>query len=313
MTEVSVVICTYRRPDVLRAALRSVTRQTLEPERYEILIVDNASDKETESIVREYASATNAVVHYHQEPKLGLCYARNTGVRRANAPIIAFLDDDAKAEAEWLEALLAVFRRYPAAWGVGGKIVPLWKKRPPSWFDDSMTRSLSIVDLGPVDRPLEWPERVIGANMAFRQEAFEQVGLFDPSLDRRGNLLLGHGDTEIQERMHQLGAPIYYTPSAVVHHRVPAERLTKHYFYRRFYGAGRSKAMLASRKGGRRLWRDMRRHVQSIGKHGVALIAHASTEKERFLAARQVAHCWGFVHQTILLLPGLLLERTRRG
>lgn len=309
---VTVVVPTFRRIDVLEAALESLLRQTLPPERYEIVVVDNDCDRVVQLLSQRLSRAATVPVVYHAEPTLGLCNARNAGVRQARGEVVAFMDDDAEAEAEWLERLLVAFED-TTVWVAGGRIKPIWEAERPDWLDDSMLRGLSLIDWGEEPRALAWPERVIGTNMAIRRAAFEAIGLFDPRLDRRGNVLLGHGDTEIQERVHEAGKRVAYLPDAIVHHQVPAERLTKQYFYRRFYGAGRSKAMLESRKGARKLWREMLRHLQSMSKHGLPLMTHVSTEKERFLATRQVAHCYGFVYQAFLLLPRLLFERTGRG
>jgi len=245
---ISVVICTYRRPGMLRMAIESLLNQTLAAKEYEIIVIDNNSQDGTRDVVHNYIEAGSNKVCYVLEEQQGLSHARNTGVRVARGNVIAFLDDDAVADAKWLASLLEVYDSVPDAWAVGGKVLPIWGSERPQWLRDSMLRSLSTVEWGNERRLLKWPERIIGTNCSFRTRVFSEVGLFATNLGRQAILLLGNEDTEIQQRIHELGKLIFYTPHAVVYHHVPRERMTKKYFYSRAYGTGRSQAILTTRQ-----------------------------------------------------------------
>jgi hypothetical protein len=97
---------------------------------------------------------------------------------------------------------------------------------------------------------------------------FTEIGLFDTNLGRLGNLLLGEEDREIQQRIYGLGHLVYYTPKAIVHHHVPASRMTREYFERRSKGTLVCEKIMALRSQGRhdeaaRLSNQIREKVES--------------------------------------------------
>ena len=251
---ISAVICTYRRPETLLAAIESLIDQTIAPESYEIIVVDNNSGDSTETVVKEVAkkqNGTGATIRYVLESNQGLSRARNTSIEVSNAEVIAFLDDDAVASPGWLKGLLEGFDGSSDVWAVGGRVLPIWEKERPSWITDRKLPSLSLLDWGDRQRPLALPERIIGVNCSFRRSAFEEVGLFETNLGRKGKLLLGLEDIELQQRIHDLGKQIVYVPDALVHHHVPSDRATRRYFFSRDLGNGRSQAIRTAMQAGR--------------------------------------------------------------
>jgi len=301
---ISAVICTFRQPETLRAAIESLTAQSLSPNLYEIIVVDNNSQDETVKIVQDYIQKYDSRIKYVLERRQGLSYARNAGVNLASGDIIAFLDDDAVADPDWLTALLEVYDSVRDAWAVGGKVLPLWDGERPKWLEDTMLRSLSIVEWGNKRRPLKWPERIIGTNCSFRNLVFSEIGLFDTNLGRRATLLLGNEDTEIQERIHNLGKLVFYTPEAVVYHHIRCERMTKKYFYRRAYGTGRSEAILGARQGS--CYAVLRRALKIcflLPKQYLCLmLTIIMRRRDRFHRLQGIAYNFGIVYQTICLL-----------
>jgi glycosyltransferase involved in cell wall biosynthesis len=306
---ISSILCTYRRPDTLSAAIQSLWNQTLSTNEYEVIVVDNNSRDGTAGIVRKHQRDGGCHLRYVLERQQGLSHARNRGVREARAEIVAFLDDDAVAEPKWLSSLLDVYDRFADAWAAGGRVAPIWGAKRPNWLHDGMLRSLSLVDWGDEERPLQWPERVIGTNLSFRKRAFSEIGTFAPSLGRRGQLLLGNEDTEMQERIHKLGKLVFYTPRAVVRHHVPVQRMTKQYFYGRAYGTGRSEAILTAQRFGRAgLLRETLKNSRSL----LRLCVHPWTmmqEESRFGQMQFLARRLGFLHETL----GLLVQQNTHG
>jgi glycosyltransferase involved in cell wall biosynthesis len=243
---ISVVVCTHRNPLLLNKTLESLSIQTIRRGLYEVIVVDNNSGDSTRQVVDRYPE-----VRYIFEEKLGLSHARNTGVQDVRGDIIAFIDDDAEASEGWLEALLKIYEAVPDAWAVGGKVLPIWDAPKPDWITEDKFRQLSLVVWGDASRPLHWPERIIGTNCSFRRQVFSDIGFFDTGLGRIGTVLLGNEDTEIQQRIHALGRLVYYTPDAVVHHHVPAHRMTREYFKRRSEGTIFSQSILSLRSQGK--------------------------------------------------------------
>ncbi|UCC23544.1 MAG: glycosyltransferase, partial [Planctomycetota bacterium] len=243
---ISAIICTHRNPELLALTIESLLNQTLPRDLFEIIVVDNNSQDQTRQVVQRYGG-----VRYVLEEKLGLSHARNAGIEAARGDIVAFIDDDAEASPGWLQALLRVYNSVPEAWAVGGKVLPIWDVEKPQWLTERYYRSLSLVEWGQSARPLHWPERIIGTNCSFRRRVFTEIGLFDTSLGRLGRALLGEEDREIQQRIHGLGHLVYYTPRAIVHHHVPASRMTREYFDQRSKGTLVCEEIMALRSQGK--------------------------------------------------------------
>lgn len=246
LPEITAVVCTHNNQNQLVNTLESLLVQSLPAERYEVIVVDNASSDDTEAVCATYPQFR--CIH---EDETGLSHARNAGIAAARSSLIAFIDDDAEADPLWLESILRVFQSNPDIWAAGGKVLPIWDAPRPDWLTEQHYRSLSLVEWGPEQRELKWPERVIGTNCAFRKEVFDSIGLFQTDLGRVGKVLLGNEDTEIQERIHANGKLVVYSPNAVVHHHVPAERMTREYLQRRDEGTIISRQVLKLRSEGR--------------------------------------------------------------
>jgi len=296
----SVVVCTYRRPDTLPKVIESLLVQTLPEDQFEIIIVDNNSKDQTEKIVQRFVQNNPGRIRYVLEPRQGLSFSRNRGVDASAGEVLAFIDDDAVADPDWLKILLGGFQDQEV-WAVGGKVLPVWLGVRPPWLEDSLLRNLSIVDWGDRERHLIWPERLIGTNISFRKDVFTSIGLFDILLGRKGTALLGNEDTEIQERIHHLKRIVLYIPEATVHHFVSAERLSKKYFYRRAFGTGRTETI--------RLFQDrhrrkppglLLRHMRSLFKDILFCYEYLWDESQRFYRIMDICLKFGALYQSII-------------
>ena len=116
--EISVVICSYNRANYIREALQSLYNQTLPHTQFEVIVVDNASTDNTESVCKDFITEhSDAAFYYMLESRQGASFARNTGAAKVKAPLLCFMDDDAIAYPDFLTNLLAFFREVPAAGG----------------------------------------------------------------------------------------------------------------------------------------------------------------------------------------------------
>lgn len=231
---------------MLSDAIQSLLSQTLPPDQYEIVIVDNRSTDDTAAVVQAWQESHGIErIRLLYEPHMGLSHARNRAVRAARGETIAFIDDDGMADAGWLAELLEAYKTFPDAWAIGGKIVPVWEGARPSWLTDDLLPQLSMLDIGSTARSLaEGEELLYGTNCSFRRCAFDELGLFRTDLGRYGYQMLGSEETEFQIRILGHGKSVIYTPNAVVHHRVTPERLRRRYFIALAYGKGRTRARL---------------------------------------------------------------------
>jgi GT2 family glycosyltransferase len=239
--KVSVVICCYveHRWTELLGAVASIRRQTRPPLQV-VVVVDHNPE-----LFARVCRALPDVLALESLGAPGLSGARNTGINAATGDIVAFLDDDAAAEPEWLQRLTAPYAN-PRILGVGGFIEPRWACPPPAWFPDEFrwVVGCSYLGLPPHGGPVR---NLIGANMSFRRAAFEAIGGFRSELGHQGRRPGGDEETELCIRLRQRwpGTVLLYVPSARVHHRVPVSRASFGYFRDRCFAEGRAKARVA--------------------------------------------------------------------
>ncbi len=270
---ISAAVCTHNGAAVLGKALRSLAAQTLPAEQFEVLVIDNASTDSTKAIVEE-AAMRQPSVRYIFEAKLGLSQARNTAARAVRSPFIAYLDDDAQAEPQWLETLLEAFETLrPAPACVGGLVSLDWTgSAPPAWLPKKFEALYSGLDLGSEGHFLTSPdEYLIGANMAFRVTALLANGGFDQNLGRKGSRLISGEESALLNRFRANGLPLYYAPAAAVSHFVHPRRRNPKWLVSRVYWDGASQPHIDyGRTKSRRFYalqagRDIKRLLQISG------------------------------------------------
>ena len=240
----SVVIATYNRAADLRGTLESLAGLRPRGE-WELIVVDNNSSDGTRAAVDAAARTFPAPLRYVFEREQGRSPALNAGIRLASGAIIATTDDDVRVDADWLDRAAEGLDRLDCDY-VGGRVLPIWGAAPPAWLPARGGKHwavIALLDYGAA--PLEFGARVpLGVNMAFRREAFDRAGLFDPHTGRKAGTLLGQEVREWCIRARAAGVRGFYVPDLAVHHLIPAARLTKTYFRRWFYWRGISRAML---------------------------------------------------------------------
>lgn len=229
--KITVILCTFNRSKSLARALDSVALCTLPASvEWEVLVVDNNSTDQTRQLVEEFSRRHTERFRYLFEPKPGKSHALNAGIREARGDVLAFMDDDVVVEPAWLQKLTAPLESSNWA-GVGGRIVPDQDFKPPGWIplhERYALAPLAMFDLGL--RPGQLLESPFGTNMAFRKAVFEKLGGFRTDLGPRPGSAIRGEDTEFGFRVLADGQRLWYEPSAVVYHSLPAHRLQKQYF-----------------------------------------------------------------------------------
>jgi GT2 family glycosyltransferase len=280
---VSVVVSAYteQRWQNLMDCIASLTRQTVAPHQV-IVVVDH-----NPALQSRRAAARPDVVTMANEHARGLSGARNTGWRSGQADVVAFLDDDAVAAPDWLETLLAAYRR-PDVAGAGGHVEPTWIDGRPAWFPLEFDWVVGCSYRGQ-PRQLAPVRNLIGCNMSFRRPVLEQLAGFRDGIGRvdgRGRLA-GCEETEFCIRLHQLlpGQDLLYVPEARVYHAVPPERARWSYFLARCYSEGLSKADVTRWVGSGRLGVELNHSLRVLPAGvGQALLPRNSTDGGRGLA-----------------------------
>jgi glycosyltransferase involved in cell wall biosynthesis len=245
---VSVVLCTYNRAQLLRRALAALAAQRTAPRlTWELVLVDNNSNDGTKDVIEAFKPSSPFPIRHLFEGRQGKSIALNTALEAAEGDVLAFTDDDCRPEATWLQDIVDCMERW-AADGVGGRILPEWSVPPPPWLatDRHLWTSIAMLDdsevrrveLGPWQRANGF--RVWGANMAFRRAAFDAVGGFNPASGPRGLKKYSHEEIELVRKLVEAGKVIMYDPAPTVHHWVSAERLRKRFYrwHSFYYGEG---------------------------------------------------------------------------
>jgi glycosyltransferase involved in cell wall biosynthesis len=233
--ELAVVICSLNGEAGVDRCLDAVGKQTIRG-RLEVIVVDDGSTDGTSGVAR----AHGAIVIRHRVNR-GLAAARNSGVRAATAPIVAFLDDDCEPEPEWAERLIAGYS--DGVIGVGGPVLP---NGPDSFIVGYLLRHNPLV---PLELSLAKSEKLgyrfylylkrqwmaeqilgqrnvyalVGANMSFRRQAVIDAGWFDE------RFVFGGEEGDLCRTMAHVfpTSRLFFTSEArVVHHFEPSLRDT---------------------------------------------------------------------------------------
>ncbi|MHB1445294.1 MAG: glycosyltransferase family 2 protein [Acidimicrobiales bacterium] len=290
---VDVIVCAYSadRWDTLVRAIDSVLRQTRPIGKCLVIIDHNPALFE-----RATAKLTSRLVSVvANDREKGLAGARNCGLHYAEAEVVAFMDDDAWAEPGWLEALITQFLR-PEVVGVGGAVIAEWTVAPPRWFpaEFGWVIGCGYAGLPTAPQPIRNP---IGANMAFRRSALDDVGGFHPGVGRTARLPAGCEETEVSIRIcrDRTERQIMFEPGSVVHHRVSVDRTRFRYFVRRCYHEGRSKALVRALAGSRAALASERRYTTRVLPRAVMRETARGMAGQPAAFLRALAIIFGFV------------------
>ncbi|MEW6072740.1 MAG: glycosyltransferase family 2 protein [Planctomycetota bacterium] len=279
----SVVLCTRNRAASLAAACRVLLAMDHPPERWELLVVDNASTDDTLEVARVVARAHPGRVRVIEERRLGLSAARNAAVGASEAELLAFLDDDAEPVPGWLASLEAALGR-DGVWAAGGPVIPVFAGELPDWFAGRFLPYLSVWDRGDECVPLAYNDYPRGTNIAFRRDVFARFGPFSLRLGRRGRSLRSGEEIELCLRIERHGGQVLYVPGAAVRHATPLARLTPSWMARRFQAQGRSEAIIDWRHAG---LRGLRHGLRRAARHALA----ARVERRFGRPAAVLARC----------------------
>ena len=240
--ELSIIICTYNRIQYLPKCINNCKQQSLSKTRYEVIVVDNNSTDDTKSFCLDFKEKNPDLNFiYVNESNQGHTWARNKGIDISKGSILSFLDDDAFPNSEYAERIIHFFSGHPHVIGIGGKIIPIYEDDvAPQWMSSYLLTLVSAIDLGNKNIPFTGSKFPIGANMAFRQSAFEKVGKFNVNLGRKGNELEGGDEKDLAIRLKKSGETLMYVHDVLVDHIIPSKRIQIPYIRDLGIGVGKS-------------------------------------------------------------------------
>ena len=257
---ICVAIPTRNRAAFVIAALESVVDQLAPHD--ELVVVDNGSSDDTATAAAAFMRRSWPRGKVVLEPRRGVSHARNRALEESTATVVAFLDDDERADPRWLAELRQAWAESgPRVAAIGGPIRPNWCVARPAWLEDCLLYVISVLDLGPRRKQLDQQPRtgyLWGGNMSFLRAVALEIGGFDPDVvylavddgaPSRACLRLTtarSGEEQgIQERLIAADWEVWYEPGAAVDHIISAERAAERFFYDFF----RQQAVLTLRRG----------------------------------------------------------------
>ncbi len=237
--KVSVIISTYS-PNMFehfKECVDSVRNQSYRD--VEIICIVDGDEEYFEKIRNEFPD----LEIYLNERNYGLLVSRNKGAELASGHVIAFIDDDAVADENWIEELVKMYRI--GAIAAGGKLLPLWLTKKPSWLPEEFYWMIGVTHIGFPETVAE-VRNTFGSNLSFRRDIFLELGGFNTEMGGiKGSRMLQGGETELCERMRKkYKKGVMYNPKAVVYHKIFPNRTRFGFLVKRAFWQGYSKAVM---------------------------------------------------------------------
>jgi glycosyltransferase involved in cell wall biosynthesis len=251
----SVVICTHNpRPDYFTRCLKALETQTLPVDRWELLLVDNASDSGQEPRPNLSWHSRARLVW---EPRLGLTPARLRGIREATGALLVFVDDDNVLDADFLEIALRVSKEKHFLGSWSGQCRPTFEETPPEWtrrywgnlvirqFDEDVWSNLPrLPDSMPCGAGL-----CVRRDVALQYLHLHESGRRSFQFDRTGATLLSGGDNDLAACACEIGFGLGLIAALKLQHLIPPQRLTADYISRLAEGITFSSTLLDALRG----------------------------------------------------------------
>jgi glycosyltransferase involved in cell wall biosynthesis len=227
---ISVIICTYNpREEYLQRTISSVINQTLTPDEYELIVVDNNSQVN----IAEFNISKESSIKLIKEPRQGLNYARECGAQIAQGDIIVFVDDDNLLNLNFLSVARSIFNQNSKIGVMSGQILPIYEKKPGRYFIKNIQNCLAIRSF-PTDHlyltsiPQGNMYFPIGAGMCIRKEILlEYYNKQDPKneiIGRQGHKLTSGEDIDIDLFALSKGYLVGVTNKLITSHIIPRSR-----------------------------------------------------------------------------------------
>ncbi len=235
---ISIIIPTYNRSHLIELTLESFLKQNFKKEDYEIIISNNNSTDNTEELVQRFIKNNSSYnIRYLLESRQGVHYARNSAAKLAKGEFLYFTDDDMIAEPDALSELLYLFGLDKKIASVTGLVLPKWEVAPPDWILKLCNNAL--LSLNDPDYDLIISEKdcnVFSCHQMIRREVFFQSGGFNP--ENTKGVWIGDGETGLNIKIKEKGFKFAFNRKSVIHHIIPASRLTQKYLDKRMANQG---------------------------------------------------------------------------
>jgi glycosyltransferase involved in cell wall biosynthesis len=223
-TQITVCICTYKRPIYLLRLLTTLNYQLTDGLfSYSITVVDNDCLCSAKDIVNYFMTKSNIRINYWVEPNQNISLARNMCIEKTKGEFLAFIDDDEFPADNWLLILFKAIKKYHSD-GVLGPVIPHYEKSPPYWVTAGAFHKRPSHATGTI---LNWKNTRTG-NVLLRKKIFDDTNNnFLPELGRGGE------DRDFFKRMIQKGYFFIWCEEAPVYESVPPDRCKRSFMLKR--------------------------------------------------------------------------------
>jgi succinoglycan biosynthesis protein ExoM len=227
---ISVCICTFKRPALLRRLLNKLDRQHTDGLfTYSVVVVDNDCCTSAKPTVQSFREESKLDVQYYIEPEQNIALARNRAIENAKGNLIAFIDDDEFPGSTWLLRLFNALRKFKVD-GILGPVEPRYEDRPPKWVVQGKFYEKPWHKTGFV---LQW-QNTRTSNVLLQQSVFsDRENRFDPAFGRGGE------DKDFFRRMINKRYVFAWCNEATVFEAIPPERCTRSFMLKRALLRGR--------------------------------------------------------------------------
>lgn len=306
MNKISISVCTRRRPEMLRACLKSILTQIKSSARDDMLIVvENDLEPLSRQIINELAEDFAGItIIYHHEPNLGIPIARNKCIDLAfqnKADWLAFIDDDEMLGDGWLTSMHRAIEEFDAE-AIVGPVVALWPDKLPAWFNVPKTET----------RPRGHRLKTAATNntlisLAWLQPRREQLR-FDEKMR-----FTGGEDSDFFFRLTDMGGRIMWVDDARVYEHIEGDRLTAVWNIKRAHRTAASNFYISSKRRGyiyafsRILPKILGRFARGIAQlafgAGLFPLRHPGSQSWMFEGAKALASAVGSMQGVVGIQP----------
>lgn len=226
----TVALCTHNQANRLQRTLVDLAQ--LKPPRglWELLIIDNGCHDSTPDLLTRHIWPDGWQVRVVRENTLGLSNARNRAIASARGDYVIFMDDDETPDPDWLCAFeRLIWDKRPDAFG--GRIRVLFEDARPPWLTDEILGFLGELNRADTVAPLTEPHTSFyGGNFGVHVSVCRRIGNFDTFLGRKGANNTGGEEVDFYRRLLDAGMKVWWTPDAIIYHRILASKLRRNYF-----------------------------------------------------------------------------------
>lgn len=243
MSRLTVAVCTYNRAHLLPGLITAL-RELKAPVEWDILVVNNNSTDDTDSVLKALQNQPGIPLRYVSEPQQGIPFARNRAIEEClERDYMLFMDDDEIPGSKFISAALKTFDSNDADC-VGGRVKVQFPESTgrPKWLTDSLMGFLAEIDYGADSfRVTDKTTPLWTANIGYRMQLFRDNSFirFDIRYNRAGEGVGGGSDAIMFRSLLNNGFRIFYAPEMIVYHYVEEWRIRRLYFIKLHFNSGR--------------------------------------------------------------------------